>query len=337
MKILGFNQISNAMRLEPESFDDLYLLAVVINAGDTVEGKSTRRFRPSEGDKGEQKDVVIKIMVEKAEIDRSAFRLRVSGKIIEGRPLEFVSLGSYHTLNIETRESISVHKDEWKAYIMRRLKEAVADSKKPKLGIVAMDEEKVSFAYIKGYGIDIFSEIYSKLSKKMNEKEYKKQKEAFFDSVISAMNNMPVDVIVIGGPGFTKDDLKKYMDGLRKKVEKRLAYVQASDAERSGIREIMQSEAVAKLLENERVKKEFFYLNMFLSGLVSGKAAYGAENVKERLDDIKLIMVNDDVLNDESVKKVLDMADSNGIKIEIFNSGDDAGMQLVRFRGIAAI
>jgi protein pelota len=337
MKILGFNQISNAMRLEPESFDDLYLLAVVINAGDTVEGKSTRRFRPSEGDKGEQKDVVIKIIVEKAEIDRSAFRLRVSGKIIEGRPLEFVSLGSYHTLNIETRESISVHKDEWKAYIMRRLKEAVADSKKPKLGIVAMDEEKVSFAYIKGYGIDIFSEIYSKLSKKMNEKEYKKQKEAFFDSVISAMNNMPVDVIVIGGPGFTKDDLKKYMDGLRKKVEKRLAYVQASDAERSGIREIMQSEAVAKLLENERVKKEFFYLNMFLSGLVSGKAAYGAENVKERLDDIKLIMVNDDVLNDESVKKVLDMADSNGIKIEIFNSGDDAGMQLVRFRGIAAI
>ncbi len=337
MKILGFNQISNAMRLEPESFDDLYLLAVVINAGDTVEGKSTRRFRPSEGDKGEQKDVVIKIIVEKAEIDRSAFRLRVSGKIIEGRPLEFVSLGSYHTLNIETRESISVHKDEWKAYIMRRLKEAVADSKKPKLGIVAMDEEKVSFAYIKGYGIDIFSEIYSKLSKKMNEKEYKKQKEAFFDSVISAMNNMPVDVIVIGGPGFTKDDLKKYMDGLRKKVEKRLAYVQASDAERSGIREIMQSEAVAKLLENERVKKEFFYLNMFLSGLVSGKAAYGSENVKERLDDIKLIMVNDDVLNDESVKKVLDMADSNGIKIEIFNSGDDAGMQLVRFRGIAAI
>ena len=41
-----------------------------------------------------------------------------------------------------------------------------------------MDEEKASFAYIKGYGIDIFSEIYSKLSKKMNEKEYKKQKEA---------------------------------------------------------------------------------------------------------------------------------------------------------------
>ena len=96
MKILGFNSISNVMRLEPESFDDLYLLAVIINHGDEVEGKSTRRFRPSEGDKGEQKDIRVKIAVEKAEIDRSAFRLRVSGKIMDGSPLEFISMGSYH-------------------------------------------------------------------------------------------------------------------------------------------------------------------------------------------------------------------------------------------------
>ena len=337
MKILGFNQISNEMRLEPESFDDLYLLAVVINAGDTIEGKSTRRFKPSEGDRGEQKDIRVKLSVEKAEVDRSAFRLRVSGKIVDGSPLEFISMGSYHTLNVEPRDIISVHKDEWKGYIMRRLKEAVAEAKKPRLGIVAIDEEKASFAYIKGYGIDIFSEIYSKLSKKMNEKEYKKQKESFFDSVISTVGNMPVDVVVIGGPGFTKEDMKKYMDGVRKSIEKRVSYVQASDAERSGIREIMQSEAVAKLLENERVKKEFWYLNMFLSGLVSGRAAYGAENIRDRIDDLKLVMVNDNVLNDQGVKKTLDLADSKGVKIEIFNSGDDAGMQLVRFKGIAAI
>ena len=337
MKILGFNNISNVMRLEPESFDDLYLLAVVINHGDEVEGKSTRRFRPSEGDKGEQKEIRVKIDVEKAEIDRSAFRLRVSGKIIDGSPLEFISMGSYHTLNIEPRDVISVHKEEWKEYIMRRLKEAVAEAKKARLGIVAMDEEKASFAYIKGYGIDIFSEIYSKLSKKMNEKEYKKQKEAFFDSVISTVNNMLVDVVVIGGPGFTKEDMKKYMDGNRKSIDKRVSYVQASDAERSGIREIMQSEAVAKLLENERVKKEFWYLNMFLSGLVSGRSVYGADNIESRINEIKLVMVNDDVLNEKEVKKVLDIADAHGVKIEIFNSGDDAGMQLVRFKGIAAV
>ena len=337
MKILGFNQVSSVMRLEPENFDDLYLLAVVINAGDIVEGRTTRRFRSSEGDIGEQKDVTVKLNVEKAEIDRSAFRLRVSGKIVDGRPLEFVTMGSHHTINVEPRDAISVHKNEWKSYILKRLKEAVAEAKKPKLGIVAMDEEKATFAYIKGYGVDIMSEIYSHLSKKMSEKEYKKQKEAFFDSLISSVGNMPVDAVVIGGPGFTKDDLKKYMEQSRKKMEKRVVYVPASDAERSGIREIMQGEHVAKLLENERVKKEFWYLNLFLNGLVAGKAVYGPEEIEKNIGRIRFVMVNDNVLNDKNVKKALDTADENGVKIEIFNSGDDAGMQLIRFKGIAAI
>ncbi len=337
MKILGFNQVSNTMRLEPESFDDLYLLAVVISPGDGVEGRSTRRFRSTETDTGEQKDVRVKLDVEKAEIDRSAFRLRITGKIIDGKPLEFVSMGSHHTINVEPRDSISVHKDEWKSYIIGRIKEAVAEAKKPRLGIVAIDEEKASFAYIKGYGIDIVSEHYSRLSKKMNEKEYKKQKELFFDSVISTVGNMPVDAVMIGGPGFTKDDLKKYMDNGRSRIEKRIVYVPASDAERSGIREIMQSESAAKLLQNERVKKEFWYLNMFLSGLVAGKSVYGAEEIESRIGDIRFVMVNDNVLNNPKVKKALDAADANRVKIEIFNSGDDAGMQLVRFSGIAAI
>src|SRR5271169_10465 len=100
MRVIRLNGVSNALKLVPESFDDLYLLAMIITTQDTVEAKSTRRFRPSEGDKGEQKDVMIIVDVERTEIDKNSKRLRVSGKIISGKPEEYVTIGSYHTLSI---------------------------------------------------------------------------------------------------------------------------------------------------------------------------------------------------------------------------------------------
>ncbi len=52
---------------------------------------------------------------------------------------------------------------------------------------------------------------------------------------------------------------------------------------------------------------------------------------------VSAVLVNDDIINDERVKHVLDKADKMGIKIEIFNSDDDAGRQLKNFSGIAAV
>ena len=339
MRVLKFNDISNTIKLEPDSFDDLYLLAMIIANGDKVDGRSYRRFKPSEGDLGEQKEVFVRLNVEKVEIDKNSDRLRIAGKILSGRPEEFIRMGSYHTLNLAPGDIIEITKNEWKNYILKRIKEAVEESKKPKLGVIAMDDEKATLAYIKGYGIEIVSEIYSHLSKKMSEKDFAKQKEAFFIEIIRSIENMKVEIVVIAGPGFTKDDLKKYMENTGMKASKRIIYTSASDAERSGIREAMQSRTVGKLLESEHVKKEFEYLNIFLGGLRFGASFFGIEGVREALGShrIGVVMINDSSLNDEKMKEILDRVDESGIKIEIFNAEDDAGAQLHGFKDIAAI
>ena len=339
MRVIRLNSVSNALKLVPESFDDLYLLAMIIASGDSVEGKSTRRFRPSEGDKGEQKDVMVKLVIERTEIDKNSGRLRLSGKIIAGHPEEFVVMGSYHTLSVGAGDIIDIQKGEWKDYILKRIKQAVADSKKPRLGIIVLDDEKAVVSYIKGYGIDIVSELYSRLSKKMKEKDFEKQREQYFKDVISAIKNLSVDIVVMAGPGFTKDDIKKYMEDKGIETGKKLVYTTASDAERSGIREAMQSEAVSKVLQNEHVKREFSYLNDFLAGLRSGSSFYGIEGIKANIDSkrIGVVLVNDSVLNDENVKELLDYADKHGVKIEIFNADDDAGIQLANFKNIAGL
>ena len=339
MRIIRLNSVSNFLKLEPETIDDLYLLAIIISSGDVVEAKSTRRFRPNEGDVGEQKDVTIRISVERSEIDKSAGRLRLSGKIIYGHPEEFVTLNSYHTLNIAARDIIDIHKTEWKDYILKRIRQAVLDAKKPRLGVIVLDDEKALVSYIKGYGIELVTELYSRLSKRMKEKDYGKRRDEYFNDVIAAVNNLSVDIVVIAGPGFTKDDIKKYIDDKDIEIKKRLIYVPASDAERSGIREVMQSATVTKVLENEHVKKEFEYLNRLLLNMRAGVATHGIDKITQNIDkrSISAILVNDDIINNAEVKKLLDMADKKGIKIEIFNSQDDAGIQLGNFSGIAAV
>lgn len=339
MRIIRLNGVTNFLKLEPDNIDDLYLLAMIISKNDVVEAQSTRRFRASDTDKGEQKEVTIRINVERSEIDKNAGRLRLSGKIIYGRPEEFVALGSYHTLNIASRDIIDIQKPEWKDYILKRIKQAVLDSKKPRLGVVVLDDEKALVSYIKGYGIELVSELFSRLSKRMKMKDFEARREEYFKEVIAAVGNMAVDMVVIAGPGFTKDDVKKYIEDKGITIKKRLVYAPAGDAERSGIREVMQSPTVTKVLENEHVKREFEYINKLLLEVRAGVASYGTERLLDALGkkSISAVLVNDDIINDDEVKRVLDKADKLGIRIEIFNSDDDAGTQLRNFTGIAAV
>ena len=337
MKVIHFNDESGEMKLRPDSFDDLYLLAIVISPGDMVESESTRKFRAGEGDTGEQKKVVIKLSVEKLEVDKNAARLRLAGRIVSGRPEEFVRMGSYHTLNVAVGDVIKIWKAEWKDYILNRLKQAVIASGKPRLGVALLDDEKALFAYIRGYGIDIITEVYSRLSKRMSEKDYASCRKTYFETVLRLISGMDVELVAVAGPGFTKDDFKLYIEGLREKPAKKIIYSWASDVERSGIREVMQSHELAKFIEGERVAKEFVYLNEFMMQLRLGSATYGAERVMERVEEgmAKTIMVNDSALGDKKIREVLAEAEKKGIGIEIFNSDDDAGMQLGNFGNIA--
>ncbi len=205
--------------------------------------------------------------------------------------------------------------------------------------MIVLDDEKALVSYIKGYGIEMVSELYSRLSKRMKMKDFEARREEYFKEVIAAVSNLAVDIVVLAGPGFTKDDIKKYIEEKDIEIKKQLVYAPASDAERSGIREVMQSTTVMKFLENEHVKKEFEYINRLMLELRAGVAVYGAERISEEMErkSFSAVLVNDDIINEERVKEVLDKADKLGIKIEILNAEDDAGVQLRNFSGIAVV
>ncbi len=339
-KILRSHE-SGTLKVRLDTVEDMWSLQRIIFENDIVKSESERKFKSDEGDEGEMKKVMITLKVEKTELDKSADRLRILGKIMDGKPLEYVRLNSYHTINISPGDVIELSKVEWPDYLAQVIKNAVSESKRARIGIIVIDEEKALPAYVLGYGISFKPEIYSGLSKRMSNKDYAEQQKKYYSKIMEIASGMSVDTVVIAGPGFTKDDLKKYADvnGLIGKSGKRFLFFATSNSERSGVYELIRGEEFGRVMSKERIRTEFIAMETFLAGLQSGLSKYGNDSVKKCIEEgtAATVLVNDDILGDPSIQAILTEAERAGAKIEVFNSDDEAGEQLKAFRGIACI
>lgn len=340
MRLISFREDVGTLKVRVENLEDLWALQRIVFAGDIVKAESERKFKPEGGKEGEFKSVMITLRVEKTELDKDSVRLRLLGKIVAGTPEEYVRLNSYHTLNIGPDSVLQVSKSKWHGYLMDVVKNAVAESKRPRLGVVVVDDEKALPAYLLGYGIEFRNEIYSRLSKRMDQKEFKERERKYFDEILGIVKDMKVDTVVIAGPGFTKDDIKAYAEesGALKDSRKSIVFESASNAERSAVYELIKGEKIAKLLRRERISREFGLMERFLQGLGDGTSKYGADNVSAAIDEgTGMILVNDSELGSKSVEEVLEKAEKRRLAIEVFNASDEAGAQLGSFKGIACI
>lgn len=141
--------------------------------------------------------------------------------------------------------------------------------------------------------------------------------------------------------GFTKDEFKKRIEdsGAARKLDKKLVYMNISNAEPSGVYELIRSDAVSSILKNEHIRDEFILMEEFLKGLASKASRYGLENVSSALDsyEAEKVLVNDSVLSDAAVQRLLAKAELKGVKVDVFNSEDEVGQQLHSFKDIACI
>ena len=341
MKLVKFYEAAGSLRLRVDTLEDLWTAQRVLFPNDVVKAESERKFKPSEGSEGELKKVMITLRVEKTELDKSAVRLRILGKILDGKPLEYVRINSYHTINIAPGDTFDILKQEWHKYMIDMVRNAVSDSKRPRLGIMVVDDEKALPAYLLGYGLEFRDEIYSRLSKRMTPKDFQEQQRKYFQEILDMVKDMEVDTVVIAGPGFTKDSIKSYAEstGMLGKMGKRIIFESISNAERSGVYELIRSDRFAMILEKERIRSEFRLMEEFLTNLGGGRSKYGVDNVSEAVEGMEpdVVLVNDSVLGEKPIQDLLAMAEENRVRIEVFNSSDEVGVQLHSFKDIACV
>lgn len=336
MKINHFDPKSGEMKITLETLDDLWHLEQVLEIEDQVEAQSYRTFKI--GNKEEKKPVKIRVKAEKIEYSKNANRLRILGVIVWGEPEEFVQLGKYHTIDVGVDDKIKIVK-HWKKHQVNRLQEAIEETKKPKLRVILIDDEKALTAILRAYGVEWGAEFYSQASKK--DEKYADRQREFFGKIAAEIARHE-EKYVIAGPGFTKDNLKEFIASKNSSLLKRIAFENVSYAEKNGMTELFNRGLIEKIIGEERLAKEMKLFEEFIINVNkdNGYSVYGVKEAEEAVNRfaVKTLLVLDSYLReDKKVQELLEKADRNKAEIVVFSSDGEAGDKLKGMGKIAAI
>ncbi|MFA4907601.1 MAG: mRNA surveillance protein pelota [archaeon] len=340
MRVLKVDKKNSFIEVIPQTIDDLWHLEKVIENGDVVCGESTRRFKPKDLDRGqsEKKDVYVEIEVERIEFQRALGQLRAIGKVVLGKPEEFVELHSHHSLSIELGEKVKLRKKEFRQYQADRLKRAEKESLKQRILLVAMDDEGADLAIVREFGLEQFARIHAGKQGKRFEGEGNEKK--YYSELMKKILEAKPDKTIIAGPGFAKESLEKYLG------EKAPGFMAVFDSVSStgitGLNEIVRRGLLQKVITDSRLEFETQLVEKLFEEMAkqSGMVAIGE---KETIGAISVkaagqVVITDKQLteNRESSEKILAEIENQNGKIHIISSEHDAGKRLDGMGGIAA-
>ena len=264
--------------LLPESLDDLWHLQHLVARGDLVFALTHRKvaaiadkMRP---EKMERKTVRLGIKVEDIEFHIYSNWLRLHGVIKSG-----MDVGAYHTLNIEVGTDLSILKYHWRPDTLQRIDDAVAESLRPRVVLALVEEGEATIGVLRQFGVQMAAELRMGSGKGSG----MDTRAEFFRDVAAAMNQTAGEgaQVILAGPGFTKEDLKKVIDSSYPDLAERIAMDDASSIGRSGFQEVLRRGAVKSVLESSRIAKEAKLIeDLFREIATDGKAAYGIKEVQ---------------------------------------------------------
>ena len=340
MKILKQVKEEGLVKLEPENLEDLWHIERVLESGDRIRSRSFRRFKAGEGDAGEKKPINVEIDAEKIEFAKFANRLRVTGPILSGTPEEFVQVGAYHTIDIEPGFAFTLIKKDWKNYQIERLRQAVIETKRPKVAFVVLDDEKAIFATLRGYGVEFEFELEARASKR--DEKFEEKVQQYFGEIFKKIASYEVGTVIVAGPGFTKDNLREFIVKKDKELLKKIVFESCSYAERSGVYELLKKGVVGKATQAQHFEEEVKAIEelMLHVGKDDGLATYGISQVRDAVaaSAVVRIFVLDEVLRaNKEVENAVELAEKKKVELLIFSHEGEPGRKLNGLGGLAAI
>ncbi len=354
MKIVARKLKKGIVVVVPESMDDLWHLYNVILPGDQIAARTVRRVRRTEGsrpDRGERRGMFIRLDVEEVSLHKYSNRLRVKGRILAG-PEDFVSLGTYHTINVEPGLKIEIVKTHWPRSLLNRLKEA-AKQKGQRVIVIAVEEGCATIGIVDDTGVDIHLSLHGnsmgKYGKYQNSPENIGQLFGAVALQLGELLNKIPDVIriVVVGPGFTKDKLGEFLQQKVPAVKGRLLLDHVSTGTSAGVYEALQRGIIERVASEIRLSREIRLMDKLLQhlGKGTGKAAYGWDEINRAIQfgAVETLLVLDKTLREAPPEKrkilenLMRQVEKQAGSIEIFSSEHQAGKQLAGLGGLAGI
>ncbi len=355
LKILKRNLKEGRITIKIETLDDLWHLYNTVMPGDKVISRTTRRIRIGGEDDRKQesirKPMTLVIEVEDVSFHSFSNRVRIKGKIMEG-PSDLISIGSYHTINIEMGNILTIIKDRWPKYILDRLKNAEKAGARPIALLVTIEDGTAEILLAADFGIREVVRIRTSISRKRgDQKSYDATMREFFQEVVTgvrtALEQNNIGLIVICGPGFVKDHFREH---LLSAGIKNLPPVTVESTNTTGIpaaKEILYKGVISRTLSDLKIETETQLVEEVLTHIAKddGLATYGDAEVARaaQYGAIEHLLITDKKLRgaEDDKRRWLDRVirdtEKSGGSLHIVSTEHPAGDQLNHISGIAAI
>jgi len=347
MKLLHSDFKKGEAKIKIENLDDLWYLNQIVEQNDLVKGKTFRKIKIGQETQRKQttvkKSVFLLIQVEKIEFSKHSNILRISGVVKQGP--EDVTLGSYHTFNIEENSIITIIKQEWLRFQVDRLKEA-SKERVSKILICAHDREEAYFALMKKYGYQMLTNIKGTVPKKSDEKRIE---STFYKDVVKQLEEYDkrynLNKIIIASPAFWKEELMKEIkdEDLRGKI----ILATCSSVTENAINEVLKRPETADALKQDRIAKEYKYVDeLFKEIHKNNLASYGLKETKNATvaGAVRTLLITDSFIQKkrsqnkyEEVEEIMRTVDKTKGTVLIVSSEHEAGKKLNGLGGIGAI
>jgi len=320
--------------------EDLWYLYRLIEAGDTVRGKTQRKIHLSAEGKARvvKKTVFLAVQVEKVSFEGES--LRVSGVVQEGT--EEVPSGSHHSFNLEQGDTFTLIKERWGSYYLDILKESLK-GRMPPLLICVHDREEAYFALVKKQGYDVLGHIKGMVEKKREGVRGKDFYKDIAQQLEEYDKRFGVRKIIIASPAFFKEDLLKKVGELKKKV----LLSTCSSVGKNGIEEVLKRKETQTALQEDRVAQEMILVEDVLGRIQKDEAvSYGLEETKKAVEAgaVEDLLITDNLIKRsheektfEEIDGLMKFVDQSKGKIHIISSEHEGGKKLDGLGGIAGL
>jgi protein pelota len=347
MKITHQNMKKGLIELIPETLDDLWHLSHIIQEGDLVSSKTSRRIQDTTGDKirsdrGVKKTFFLGIRVENINFHIFTGKLRITGSIEIG-PEDLIPLKSTHTLEIKLNNSLKISKENWSNWTIKRLKKAIESSKKLSAIIVVIEDDVADMGLIRQFGIEYYGPIIGNISgKRILDKNRQKSIDNFYKNIATSILKFnEVSSIVIAGPGFVKNDFYSFLENKYSEIAKKSILESTGSGGRVGIQEVLKKGTIEKLTSENIVAIEMVKVNKILEEIAksSSKVTYGKKNVISAVNSgaVEKLLVLDKIVRNENLESIMDLVENMGGEVTVISSEHDGGKQLESLGGLAAL
>ena len=202
---------SGSLTICPEDPEDMWHVYNLLLPGDQLRATTFRRVQnvTSTGStSSERVRVTLTIRVESSEFDATTCNCRVNGKVIIEN--DIVTLGSYHTIDLELHRNLSIFKDEWDMVTRERLDVACDISKKAEIAAIVMQEGLANVCLLTENLTIVRQRVEVSITKKRKgsssqfEKSVTRFHEQIYQALLKHVDFSIVKAILIASPGFYK-------------------------------------------------------------------------------------------------------------------------------------